>query len=115
MSQIRIPNKKTGEIRVYETIPDSYTKSGQPRKRFIGTEGPDGTLIPPAPRKRKSSADAIDTSMEDEIQKTMIRIAQLQEKIAELVKKRDAFNSLIQNILGILSDAASVDDNPDVP
>ncbi|MBQ9009975.1 MAG: hypothetical protein IJ088_11695 [Clostridia bacterium] len=105
MSQIRVKDKKTGHVRVYEIIPDSFTPTGLPRKRFIGTEGPDGTLIPPTPRKKKKTAPPQEESPEvmlDRIQKMTEEITQLQESIALLEKKRADFSQLMQDLLSIL-------------
>lgn len=109
--QIRIEDKKTGEIRVYETIPNTTTKSGQPRKRFIGTVGPDGTLIPPAPRKRKSSPKGEPdlAALQEELQQKIARVEELKKEVEALNKKRDAFLTLLQNIAGILRDNTSPD------
>ena len=109
--QIRIEDKKTGEIRVYETIPNTTTKSGQPRKRFIGTVGPDGTLIPPAPRKRKSSPKGEPdlAALQEELQQKIARVEELKKQGAAPHKKRDAFLTLLQNTAGSLRDNTSPD------
>lgn len=109
--QIRIEDKKTGEIRVYETIPNTTTKSGQPRKRFIGTVGPDGTLIPPAPRKRKSTPKGEPNlaTLKEDLQQKAASIEELKKELESLQKKRDAFLTLLQDIAGILRDNTSPD------
>ena len=46
MSRLRYENKKTGAIQIYEIIPNEFTPSGAPKRKYLGVEGPDGELIP---------------------------------------------------------------------
>lgn len=105
MSIVYQKNKKTGVTYAYEATSVWVPELKQPRSKrvYLGKVAPDGSIIPPAKRKKADSTPPENT---EDIEILRQQLAEKDKLIQEMTEENARLKDTIERIQGILNSLA---------